>query len=425
MALEDYEKDMMRCNRCSYCKWVPHEVMKDSRFLGVCPSVEEYNFHSRSASGRLITALSLLKERIDLNDASRDTIYQCQMCGGCDVSCKVERDLEPYEIMQELRFRCVENGVFPPEHLKIVDSLKGDANTLGRPKADRGNWADGMGVKSLDKEEADVLFHAGCQYSFNQSLWPTARSGLNLLVNAGVDVGIMGKSEVCCGGRAYEMGFKDVLNGFAKRNIKFWETAGVKTVVTPCADCYQCFKVLYDKAGNKADVEILHMTEFIHRLIQQGKIKLTREVPLNVTYHDPCHLGRLADPWIHWEGEEKSVYGQLIVHDPPKEKRFGLNGVYDVPRQILKAIPGLKLTEMHRIREYAWCCGSGSGVKETYPDFAESTAAKRIEEARSVGAEAVVSSCPWCKNNFEDCVAETDEPMKVYDVIDLVQQAME
>lgn len=425
MALEDYEKDMMRCNRCSYCKWIPHEVMKDSRFLGICPSVERYNFHSRSASGRLITALSLLRKRIDLNDASRDTIYQCQMCGGCDVSCKVERDLEPYEIMQELRFRCVENGISPPEHLKIVDSLKGNANTFGKSKAERGNWADGLGVKHLGKEEADVLFHAGCRYSFDESLWPTARSGLNLLVNAGVDVGIMGKSEVCCGGRGYEMGFKDVLNRFAKRNIKFWETAGVKTVVTPCADCYGSFRVLYDKAGNKADVEILHITEFVCRLIKQGKIKLTKTVPLNVTYHDPCHLGRLADPWIHWEGEEKSVFGQLIVHDPPKEKRFGLNGVYDAPREILKSIPGLKLTEMYRIREYAWCCGSGSGVKEAYPDFAASTAAKRIEEARSVGAEALVSACPWCKNNFEDCAAETDEPMKVYDIIDLVQQAME
>jgi len=425
MALENYEQDMMRCNRCSYCKWVPHEVMKDARFLSVCPSIEKYNFHSRSAGGRLITALSLLKGRIDLNDASRDTIYQCQMCGGCDVSCKVERDLEPYEIMQELRFRCVENGVAPPEYLKIIESLKRDANTMVKPKADRGNWAEGLGVKDLGKEKADVLFHAGCQYSFDESLWPTVKGGLKLLLNAGVDVGIMGKKEVCCGGRSYEMGFKDELTKFAKRTIKAWKTAGVKTVVTPCADCYQAFKVLYDKIGEKADVEILHITEFVHRLIKEGKIKLTKEVPLNVTYHDPCHLGRLAEQWVHWEGEVKKVCGQMVVHDPPKKKRFGVNGVYDVPREILKAIPGVKLTEMHRIREYAWCCGSGAGVKEAYPDFAESTAAERIEEARSVGAEALVSSCPWCKSNFKDCATKTGDNIKVYDLIDLVRQAME
>ena len=112
MALENYEQDMMRCNRCSYCKHIPFDAMKDARFTGICPSIEKYNFHSRSAGGRLITALSLLKERIELDAATRDIIYQCQMCGGCDVSCKIERDLEPYEIMQELRFRCVEKGIF-------------------------------------------------------------------------------------------------------------------------------------------------------------------------------------------------------------------------------------------------------------------------------------------------------------------------
>jgi len=74
MALENYEQDILRCNRCSYCKWIPHQVMKDSRFLGVCPSIEQYNFHSRSASGRMIAGLSLLRERIDLNDALRDII---------------------------------------------------------------------------------------------------------------------------------------------------------------------------------------------------------------------------------------------------------------------------------------------------------------------------------------------------------------
>jgi len=424
MALENYEQDILRCNRCSYCKWIPHQVMKDSRFLGVCPSIEQYNFHSRSASGRMIAGLSLLRERIDLNDALRDIIYQCQMCGGCDVSCKVERDLEPYEILQELRFKCVEKGASPPAHLEIVDSLKREGNTMGGPRADRGNWADGLGAKRVGKEKAEVLFHAGCRYAFDESLRSTVQSGLTLLADAGVNVGILGKAEACCGGRSYQMGFKDELARCARRNIKAWKAGGVKTLVTPCADCYQSFKVLYDKIGEKPDVEVLHMTEFIHRLIKEGKIKLAREVPLSVTYHDPCHLGRLAEPWVHWEGEVKKEYGQMVVHDPPRKKRVGVNGVYDIPREILETIPGLRFTEMHRIREYAWCCGSGSGVKEAYPDFAESTAAKRIEEAGSVGAEALVSSCPWCKSSFQDCVTKTGDTMKIYDIIDLVQQAL-
>ena len=424
MALENYEQDIMRCNRCSYCKWIPHQAMKDSRFLGVCPSIEQYNFHSRSASGRMIAALSLLRERIDLNDALRDMIYQCQMCGGCDVSCKVERDLEPYEIMQELRFRCVEKDASPPAHLKIVENLKREGNTMGGRKVDRGNWAEGLGAKPVDKEKVEVLFHAGCRYSFDDQLRSTVRSGLTILTDAGVNIGILGKAEICCGGRSYQMGFKDELARCARRNIKAWKAGGVKTLVTPCADCYQSFKVLYDKIGEKPDVEVLHITEFIHRLIKEEKIKLTREIPLSVTYHDPCHLGRLAEPWVHWEGEVKKVYGQMVVHDPPRKKRVGVNGVYDMPREILETIPGLKFTEMHRIREYAWCCGSGSGVKEAYPNFAESTALKRIEEAGSVGAEALVSSCPWCKSNFQDCTAKTGDAIKIYDIIDLVQQAL-
>lgn len=353
-----------------------------------------------------------------------DIIYQCQMCGGCDVSCKIERDLEPYEIMQELRFRCVEKGVIPSKHRKCVESLKREANTMGKPKAGRGNWADGLGAKYLDQEKAEVLFHAGCQYSFDARLYPTVRSGLKILMDAGIDIGILGKAEICCGGQSYEMGFKDEMTRYARRNIKLWKNAGVKTVVTPCAGCFQSFKVLYDKIGMETEVEIVHITEFILRLINEGKIKLTKGIPLNVTYHDPCHLGRLAEPWIHWQGEVKKVYGQMVVHDPPRKKRFGVNGVYDAPREIIKAIPGLKLTEMHRIREYTWCCGSGSGVKEAYPDFAESTAAKRIEEAQSVGAEVLVSSCPRCKSNFEGCTIKTGNKMKIYDIVDLVQQAI-
>jgi len=295
MALENYEQDIMRCNRCSYCKWVPHQVMKDVRFLGICPSVEKYNFHSRSASGRMITALALLKKRVDLNGATRDMIYQCQMCGGCDVSCKVERDLEPYEIMQELRFRCVEKGAVPPAHLKIVESLNREANTMGKPRANRGEWADGHRVKVLDKNKADVLFHAGCRYAFDERLRSTVRNGLMIMADAGIDVGILGKTEACCGGRSYQMGFKKELLQCARRNIKAWKNAKAKTVVTGCAHCYQSFRVLYEKAGEKTDVEILHITEFIHRLIEEGRIKLTREIPLNVTYHDPCRLGRRAE----------------------------------------------------------------------------------------------------------------------------------
>lgn len=424
MSLERHEEDLMRCTRCSYCKWVPHQVMSDARFLTVCPSIERYKFHSWSAGGRLISALSLLKGRTDFTDTFLDVVYQCQMCGACDVSCKVERDLEPYEVMQDLRTRCVEEGQILIPHMEVVDGLKQEDNMLGQPKERRGNWAEGLGVKDLTHERAEVLFHAGCRYSFDEEFWPALRDSLTLLERAGTDVGILGRDENCCGGRSYEMGFSGELTKYAQHNTDTWRTAGIKTVVTPCADCYQAFKVLYDKNGNAPSVEVLHISEIIARLVRQGKIKMTREVPLTVTYHDPCHLGRLAEPWVHWEGKRVKVMGQLLVHDPPKKKRCGAVGVYDAPREILRAIPGLQFVEMYRIREYGWCCGAGGGVREAYPEFATWTAGQRLEEARAVGAEALVSACGWCKRSFIDARSDTGRDIKVYDLIELVQQAL-
>ncbi len=424
MALEQFKEDMLRCTRCSYCKWVPHQVMSDSEFLSICPSIDRYNFHGWSAGGRQIAALSLLTGRTTLEDKTLDMIYQCQMCGGCDVSCKVERDLEPYEVMQALRFRCVEEGEITPEHMVVIEGLKREDNMMMQPKQDRGNWAAGLDAKNLAEESAEVLYHAGCRYSFDEELWPIARTGLNLLVGAGVDVGIMGAQETCCGGRSYEMGFAGELTKYAQHNTEAWKSLGVKTVVTPCADCYQAFKVLYDKVGQNHDIEILHITEFVERLLQNGKITFSKRLPLSVTYHDPCHLGRLSEPWVHWKGERMKVNGQMVIHEPPKKKRCGANGVYDAPRNILTAIPGIDFVEMRRIREYAWCCGAGGGVKEAYPDFAVWTGAARLEEARAVGAEALVSACPWCKRNFLDAASESDSPIKVYDIIELIDQAM-
>lgn len=424
MALQDYEKDMLRDSRCSYCKWIPHAMMTDNRFTAVCPSIVRYNFHGWSAGGRMVAALSLLRNRISYTDKFMDMIYQCQMGGGCDVSCKIDRDLEPYQVMQELRIKCVGDGHLIPAHMLVIDGLRREDNMMQRVKAERGKWAEGLDVKNLTKEKAEVAYYAGCRYSFDEDLWPVARGGLALLKSAGIDVGIMGREEACCAGRAYELGYAGELDKFAEHNTETWKTMGVKTVVTPCSDCYATFKVLYDKIGRKPAIEVLHITEYLHRLIKEGKIKLTKKVPLVATYHDPCHLGRLAEPWIHWEGKEIKVMGQLTVHDPPKKYRKGADGVYDIPRDILNNIPGLSFVEMYRIREYAWCCGAGGGVKEAYPDFAIWTAAERIKEAKAAGAEALVSACPWCKRNFLDAVNETGEKIEVYDIIELVQQAM-
>jgi Fe-S oxidoreductase len=346
------------------------------------------------------------------------------MDGSCDISCKVQQDLEPLQMMQELRIKCVEEGKLIPAHMMVIEGLQKEDNMMQSLKTDRGKWAEGLDVKDLMKDSAEVLYHAGCRYSFDEELWPVARGGLTLLRDAGVDIGIMGADEACCGGRAYELGYAGELTKYAEHQIETFRSAGVKALVTPCSDCYACFKVLYDKIGRKSGIEVYHITEYLDKLIREGRIKLTKEVPLTVTYHDPCHLGRLGEPWIHWNGKEIKASVQMVLHDPPKKYRRGTNGIYDIPRNILKSIPGLRFVEMYRIREYAWCCGAGGGVIDAYPDFAAWTGAERLREAGTVGAGAIVSACPWCKRNFLDAKKETGDNIEVYDIIELVQKAV-
>jgi Fe-S oxidoreductase len=153
-------------------------------------------------------------------------------------------------------------------------------------------------------------------------------------------------------------------------------------------------------------------------------LKFTKTVPMKITYHDPCHLGRRGEPYLPWQGEQKKIRGQILIYEPRKPRYNGALGIYDTPRNILKSIPGIELIEMERNREYAWCCGAGAGVRERYPEFSAWTASERIEEAKSTGAEAIVTACGWCERNFTDAVNDRNESMKVYDILDLVREAI-
>jgi len=414
---------MERCSQCSYCKWVPFDHIKSARFSKGCPSIAYNNFNSYSARGRFAVALSLLDGRSGYSDRVQDIVYKCVLCGSCDVADKICRyNLEPLEMMHELRAKLVEDGEQLPEHMVLIDHLRKEDNMMMASRADRGRWAEGLDLKLITAQPAEVLFHAGCRYSYDKELQPVIRTAANLIKSAGVDIGIMGKDESCCGARAYSLGYKGEYTKFAENAIEAWKTDGVKTVVTSCADCFHAFTRLYPRLGGH--FEVLHTIQFIDRLIQQGKIKFTKKLPLRVTYHDPCHLGRQGEPYIPWEGREKKIKNQIVTYEPPKPRYNGAWGIYDAPRNVLKSIPGVELVEMERIREYAWCCGAGGGVREAFPEFSNWTATERIEEAKATGADAIVTCCGWCERNFMDAVASKDEKMNVYDIIDLVQRAM-
>lgn len=421
MTLEQYKGDVNMCCRCSACKFIPLQKVSGYDYSYVCPSISRYDFHSYSGGGRMNIIAAGIKEGINYSDRLLDIVYNCQVCGACGVSCNYAMDMEVQAPIEEFRIRCVSEGKTNPALNKVIQGLR-KTGSMVEVSGNRGDWAQGMNLKDATKEKTEVLFHVGCLTSYNSDMHKLARAAAKIMKKAKVDFGIAGDNETCCGGRAYQMGYEKDFLKQAKKNMAMIKKAGIKTVVTACADGYHAFKVLYDKYGLRENLEVLHITEYMDNLISDGKLKFKKNIDMVVTYHDPCRLGRLGEPWIDWKG--KKIPGDRFVFDPPKQYRRGTCGVYQPPRDVLKSIPGIKLSEMTRIKEYSWCCGSGGGVSESNPDFARWTALERISEAESTGSEAIVSACPWCEKIFEEAIRESGSRLKVYDIVELAAKAI-
>jgi Fe-S oxidoreductase len=422
MGLEVCRSDMEMCHRCSACKFIPLEKVKGWRHAYACPSIARYDFHAYSGGGRLAMALAMLEGRLEYSEALLDVVYNCQMCGACDISCKYAMDMEVLEPINEFRIKCVEDGQTLPRLDGVIACLRKEGAMIAGSKAKRNEWAGDLEVKDITEKKAKVIYYAGCRTSFDKEMWKVARSTVTLLEKAGVDLAIAGRNETCCGGRAYHMGYQGDSLRQAKANADLFRKSGAELLVTGCSECYHTFKVLYDKFGMNLGVEVLHSTQYLNRLIKEGRLRPSKNVSATITYHDPCHLGRLGEPYVHWKGER--VPGHMYRFDPPKIYRRGTYGIYEPPRDVLKSIPGVKIVEMDRTREYAWCCGAGGGVKESNPEFATWSAGERVEEAESTGADALVSACPGCEKNFSDAVKEHQSGFKIYDVVELLEKAI-
>jgi Fe-S oxidoreductase len=422
MPLEDYRSDMETCCRCSACKFIPLEKVTGYENVNVCPSISRFNFHAYSGGGRMGFGLALLRQRLEYAPKLLEVVYNCQVCGACDISCKYAMDMDVLEPLYEIRSACVTNGHTLPALDKMVASLRKQGPMALGAKARRGEWAEGLKVKDYTQQKAQVIYHAGCLTSYHQEMWKTARATLSLLQKAGVDVGIAGGNELCCGGRAYQTGYQADALDQAQKNTAIFAKAGAEFLVTGCASCYHAFKVLYDKFGLKTNLKVLHIAEYLNQLIQEGKLKPRKKVDAKVTYHDPCHLGRLGEPYVHWKGVQREKH--MRVYDPPRTFRRGTYGIYEPPREILKSIPGIKLVEMDRIKEYAWCCGAGGGVKESNPEFARWAAVERIREAESTGAELLVTACSRCLDNLQDAAKDANGHLEVCDIVDLLEKTI-
>ncbi len=418
MALEDHQADMECCSRCSACKFIPLEKVTGYEHVNICPSISRYNFHTYSGGGRMGFGLGIVHGRVDYSPRAAQVIYNCNLCGACDVSCKYGMEFDVLEPLYSMREECAAAGLAPKVWDELVAGMSKGAPTLLEAAGTRGEWAAGLGAKDYTKDKVDVIFHAGCLAGTDPAAGKVARAAVSLLEKAGVDVGIAGDRELCCGGRAYEIGYRGKAIEQAERNVARFKESGATELVTGCAHCYQYFKVLYAKLGVEHGLKVSHVTEYLADLVRDGKLKPTRPVEMIVTYHDPCHLGRLSEPWIDWRGVQREPH--FRVYDPPRVLRRGTYGVYQPPRELLESIPGVKLVEMDRIKEYAWCCGAGGGVAETNPEFSRWTAAERISEAESTGAEAVITACPYCRRNLEGPASR----LQVLDVVEVLDEAI-
>jgi Fe-S oxidoreductase len=415
---------MERCSNCLGCKWIPFDKIKSLRFGENCPSIGYYNFNTYSVRGRFQLGLALLTKDAELSETTTRAIHGCMTCGACDVACKVTRyNLEPQEYNLALKAYAVEKGKLRPRQKAIVESLAKEKTMIpAKARADRTAWADGLGLVDLAKGKADVMFFAGCKTSYDDSLKKVARASVKVLQGAGVKVGFLGQAEMCCAVRAEQMGFREEFEKNAEANIKLFARSGVTTIVTPCSDCYQAFKRRYAALGLQA--QVYHVVEYIEKLIKEGALRLKTPVPMTVTYHDPCHLGRLGEPYVAWQGGEKKILNQVHTWEPRRPRYNGSKGVYDAPRNVLKSIPGLRLVEMERIREYSWCCGAGGGCGETDPELSRWTAGERVTEANATGAEAIATACPWCEANLRGAPDENGKTIEVLDVVELVERAL-
>jgi Fe-S oxidoreductase len=418
--IENFVFDMRRCVKCKGCTWVDHIYMPGVKYSTRCPSATRYLFDAYGAYGKMRTGLALVEGRLDYSEELLKILYACTLCGACDVGCKRNLDLEIELTLEALRIKAVKDGQGPmPAHKRTARKIINSHNSFGSPHGNRKKW---LTEEVRPSPEADVLYFVGCSASYSHP--EIARATAKILNASGTPFMLL-PDEWCCGNMLYSVGMIDEARELARRNIEAVKKTGAKNVLTSCAEGYRMWKVDYPKilnmSTNDLGFSVVHVTEYIDELIKKGVLKLAGGIDLCLTYHDPCSLSRLSEPWAPWKGE-RGLWGAV---NPPLERRRGTNGVYQQPRDILNSIPGIKLMEMPRMRENAFCCGAGRGTKVAFPEFASWAAEQRLAEAREVGAEAIVSACPWCKDNFTEGTNKNGAKLKVLDISEIVLASLE
>jgi Fe-S oxidoreductase len=268
-------------------------------------------------------------------------------------------------------------------------SIISEGNPLQGDRKKRADWAMDLPVKKF-KEGMDMLYFVGCYFSYDPRMKKVASATADLLNKAGVDFGILGAQENCCGESIRKIGSEQVFKRLAKDNIKTFIDNGVKRILVSSPHCYHTFKNEYPEF--MVNFEIVHISQFLFELVIEGRLELANEYGRKVTYHDPCYMGR---------------------H----------NGIYDEPREVLKSVPGLEFIEMEDSRKNSLCCGGGGGRIWMDTPKEERFSDLRLKQVKKVGADVLATSCPYCISNFEESRLnlEYEEIMEIKDITEIVQ----
>ncbi len=330
--------------------------------------------------------------QLGLIDFESEELWMCATCKACVDRCP--RGVAIIDVMRAMRRAIVEFSVGGiPDSLRIsMKNISATGNPLGESEENRTDWAKDLDVKQYTRG-MDVLYFPCCIPSYDPNVQRVARATASLMKKAGVNFGILGTAERCCGESVRKAGDENLFKTLAETNISNFKDAGVTKIVTTSSHCYNTFKNEYPELGG--EFEVLHSTQFIAGLIEEGKINFTKEINKKVTYHDACYLGR---------------------H----------NGVYDEPRKVLQSIPGIELVEMADYRENSLCCGGGGGRIWMDTKKGERFSDLRIDQAVATGAEILAAACPYCILNFEDGLrsGDNEDALIIKDIAELVNEAI-
>lgn len=385
--------DLDACTRCGRCQDQCPAYLSDKPLSPKKIILDMQN--NLYEKGKVLLAGQEIEEGESIvgTAVTADEIWACTTCRACVEACPVFIE-HISKIVDLRRDRALMEGDFPAELNQTFKGMENNFNPWGIGFSTRADWAGDVKIKRLDKgETAEILWFVGCAGSFDDRAKKVSLAFAKVLAAAGLDVGILGTEEKCCGETARRLGNEYLAQTLMEMNIEFFNELGIKKIVTFCPHCYNTFKNEYPQFNGNFEVQ--HSTELLAELVGSGKIKLDKTNGKKITFHDSCYLGRYAN-------------------------------MYNEPRNVLESLSANPLIEMERNKERSFCCGAGGGRMWLEETIGERINNMRTDQALETGADTVASSCPYCLTMFTDGLKDRDAADKVWaaDIIELVEQAM-